>query len=194
MRMEPTALGLLGTAVTVLNENIAPRLPLDEQPALRDIEAALARAGNKLARELPANADDFEALEQARFLLRGVVLDRLPKECQYDARLIAKVVAIATSELTNGSAPERVEFERAAALMGEAPPAAVTARDVHRELALLYARLSQDIRAGRTDPSTARHAPTLAHLREMTLQAVRESNPAYLRKRSEAPAAVNDSA
>jgi hypothetical protein len=181
MRIRPTGFELLSAAQTVLRESVVPETPAHELPTAHRIEAALALAAHKLRHELPAQREDLEKLEAARAALRNDLLAQLPKHRQYDARLIAKAIAIAANELANGNAPERDELERLAELMHEAPQSAATARDVKRKLAALYARLCADIRAGRCDPGSARFAATYAHLRAITRQAVGESNPAYLK-------------
>jgi hypothetical protein len=184
MRIQPTGRELVFAAQAVLRDSVLPETPAHELPTVHRIEAALALAAHKLAHELPALREDLEKLEAARAALRNDLLAQLPKHRQYDARLIAKAIAIAANELANGNAAELDELERLAELMHEAPQSAPTARDVQRKLAALYVRLSADIRAGRCDPGSARYAATCAHLREITRQAVGESNPAYLKTRA----------
>jgi hypothetical protein len=186
MRIPPAGDELLSAARTVLRESVLPHIAAGERQMVLEIDAALALAAHKLAHELRADREDLEKLEAARAALRNRLLPQLPKHRQYDARLIAKAIAIAANELANGNAPERDELDRLAALLHETPEPAPTARGVRAELALLYARLSADIRAGRCDPGSARYAPTYAHLREITRQAVAESNPAYLKNSASA--------
>jgi hypothetical protein len=192
MRTRPTGTELLPVAQTVLRESIVPYVGAGEIAAVHDVAAALALAARTLDCEQPAGRVELEMLKTARATLRRCVLDRLPKERQYDARLVAKVIAIATSEIENGNAPERDELDRLAHLLREAPQADGTARDVHRRLTQLYERLSADIRAGQIDHGGLRYGLTYAHLCKIARQAVSESNPAYLEQRSNDPNTVKD--
>jgi hypothetical protein len=184
MRIRPTGSELLATARMVLREDVLPHVPSEGRPAIDAIESAMALAAHKLERELPAQGEDIAQLEAARAALRGTVLGLLPKNRQYDARLVAKAIAIATNELANGNAPERAEIDAVAVLLHETPQRADTAQAVRRELGLLYARLSAAIRQGRADPGTPGYAATRAHLLGATRQALLESNPAYLAARA----------
>lgn len=184
MRIAPTGSELLSVARTVLRESLQPYIAAGGKLALREVESAIELAVHKLANELPAAGDDLALLQAARTTLRTTLLEQLPKDRQYDARLVAKVMAIASNELANGDAFERDELERLAALLDEAAQTAGSPRDVQRGLALLGARLSADIRSGRCDPGSARYRPTYAHLCASARQAVSESNPAYLKHRA----------
>jgi hypothetical protein len=180
MRIRPTGYDLLSAARRVLREAVLPHVPADERQTIGTIDAAMAFAAHKLERELPPQPEDLDRLKAARAALRGNVLAQLPKSHQYDARLVAKAVAIATNELANGNAAERDELDRLAALLHDGPQEPGAARDVRQRLALLYARLAVDIRQGRADPGSPRFSATHAHLLDVTRQALRESNPAYL--------------
>jgi hypothetical protein len=177
MRIRPTGYELLATACTVLREHLLPCVPPGEQQTVRDIEHAMVLAARNLELDRPAGPEDLELLNAARAVLRGKLLGQLPADRRYDARLVAKTIAIATSELANGTQPERAELDALAALLHETPQSDGTAR---RQLAMSYERLCADIRSGSTDPGTARYPATLAHLRAITLRALGESNPGYL--------------
>ncbi len=181
MRIAPRGIELVGVAQTVLRDTIAPHIPAQARPALHDVEAALALAADKLRCDLPVSRAEVATLETARTALRTTLLVQLPKERQYDARLVAKVIAIATNVLVNGSDLDRQERDRAAVLFDQAPPQG-TASLENGELARLYVRLCADIRAGRTDPGSPRYAITYAHLCRITREAVGESNPSYLQR------------
>jgi hypothetical protein len=193
MRIRPTGNELVPAAQAVLEASIAPQIPAAEQRGLHDVEAALALALRVLESDAPPRRDDLERLQSARARLRTEILARLPKKTQYDARLVAKVLSIATNQLAEGLAPERAELDRLASLLNETAPAQVSATEVRGRLALLSAQLCADIRAGRADPGTAPYAATYAHLRETTRQAVSESNPAYLQHRANPARAPKDS-
>jgi hypothetical protein len=180
MRIRPAGYELLATACTVLREHLLPYVPPGEQQTVRDIGHAMVLAARNLELDRPAGPEDLELLNAARAALRGKLLGQLPADRQYDARLVAKTIAIATSELANGTQPERAELDALAALLHETPQSDGTAGEVRRQLAVSYERLSADIRRGSTDPGTARYPATLAHLRTITLRALGESNPGYL--------------
>ncbi len=191
MRILPKGLELLAVARGVLRERIAPHIPAEAQSSLRGVEAALALAADMLERELPIGRDDLPVLETARAALRTTLLRQLPKERQYDARLVAKAIAIATNELVNGTALDHEELKAAKALVGETLQPGGAATDGGANLASVYARLCADIRAGQTDPGSPRYGETYAHLWAITRQAVGESNPAYFhRGTAEAAAAA----
>jgi Domain of unknown function (DUF6285) len=180
MRIRPTGYELLATACTLLCEHLLPCVPPGEQQTMRDIEHAMVLAARNLELDRPAGPEDLELLNAARVALRGKLLEQLPADRRYDARLVAKTIAIATSELANGTQPERAELDELAALLHKTPQTDVTAGDVRRQLAMSYERLCADIRSGSTDPGMARYPATLAHLRAITLRALSESNPGYL--------------
>jgi Domain of unknown function (DUF6285) len=180
MRIRPAGYELLATACTVLREHLLPYVPPGEQQTVRDIGHAMVLAARNLELDRPAGPEDLELLNAARAALRGKLLGQLPADRQYDARLVAKTIAIATSELANGTQPERAELDALAALLHETPQSDGTAGEVRRQLAMSYEGLSADIRRGSTDPGTARYPATLAHLRTITLRTLGESNPGYL--------------
>jgi hypothetical protein len=192
MRIRPTCSELLATAQVVLREEVLPCIPPEERPTIDSIESAMVLAAHKFERELPPEREDVAILETARAALRGKVLGLLPKARQYDARLVAKAIAIAANELANGNVPERDELERLAALLHEKLQPADTAHDVRKQLTLLYARLSAGIRHGRADPGTPGYAATRAHLIEITRQALLESNPAFLESHQKSARAGKD--
>lgn len=180
MRIRPTGYELLSTARTVLREHLLPQAADDDRHALCAIGRTMAIAGHELEFEQPARRDDVEMLEAARALLREKLLSRLPEDRRYDARLVAKAIAVATAELADGEAFARAELAGLAALLGEVPKAARTPHDVHAQAVPLSARLCAQIRAGSVDPGSPTYAATYEHLRETTRQALLVSHPAYL--------------
>jgi hypothetical protein len=60
MRFRPTGYELLSTARTVLREQVLPHVPADERQTIGVIEKAMALAGQKLEREVPAQPGDLE--------------------------------------------------------------------------------------------------------------------------------------
>ncbi len=122
-----------------------------------------------------------ELLEIARKTLRGDLLAALPESRRYEALMIANAIAIAARVLERGPAPERTELASLARLMDgkdaalPADPAAARER-----LGDLYNRLGDELRAGQIVPGTERHRAVLAHLKDATLERLRESNPKAL--------------
>jgi hypothetical protein len=186
MRIRPTGLELLSTARTVLRDRVMPHVGPDQQAAVCEIERVMAIAANALQFEQRLPRADVEALEAARIALRQKLLGQLPQDCQYDARLVVKAMAIATSELRSGADPERAELARLTTVLDAVPQSAASASDVHYQLELLYARLCSEIRAGRLDPGSSAHAAVYGHLHAATRQALSESNPAYVLSRTQA--------
>lgn len=122
-----------------------------------------------------------ELLEIARKALRGELLAALPETRRYEALMVANAVAIAARVLERGEAPEREELARLARLMGEKDPAIPPDPAAVREcLGVLYNRLADELRAGKMVPGGERHRAVFAHLRQTTLERVRESNPKAL--------------
>ncbi len=122
-----------------------------------------------------------ELLDLARKTLRGDLLAALPEALRYQALMAANAVAIAGRVLEQGDAPEREELANLARLMGEKDPAIPSDLAAMRErLGVLYGRLCDELRAGKIVPGTERHRAVFAHLRQATLERVRESNPKAL--------------
>lgn len=122
-----------------------------------------------------------ELLEVARKTLRGDLLAALPEALRYQALMAANAVAIAARVLERGEAPEQEELANLARLMGEKDPAIPSDPALVRErLDVLYGRLIDELRAGTVVPGGSRHRAMFAHLRQATLERVRESNPKAL--------------
>jgi hypothetical protein len=135
-----------------------------------------------------------ELLETARKTLRGEMLAALPEGRRYEALMVANAVAIAARVLERGEAPERAELANLARLMGEKDPAIPAdlpspaeagfakagPASVRERLGILYGRLCDELRAGKIVPGGERHRAVFAHLRQTTLERVRESNPKAL--------------
>jgi hypothetical protein len=122
-----------------------------------------------------------ELLEIARETLRGELLAALPESRRYEALMVANAIAIAGRVLERGDAPERAELAALARLMDgkdSALPADPSA--ARNRLGDLYDRLGDELRAGKIVPGTDRHRVVLAHLKEATLERLRESNPKAL--------------
>jgi hypothetical protein len=191
MRLRPTGGELLAAARTVLRESLLPSTSSeDDRQALLAMARTMAVVENELEFEQPGRPDDLERLEAARVLLREKLLPRLPQDRRYDARLVAKAMAVAAAELRLGEALERTELAGLAALLDEPPQPAADVLALRGQVAALGARFAGRIRGGGFDPGTSGHAAAVAHLRATTHGALAVSNPAYLKARapSTAPA------
>ena len=123
-------------------------------------------------RDRPSAAD---LLAIAREVLQEKLLPRVPPALRFDALMIANAMANAEREAAAGDAPLRAEWERLATHYGESlGPAALPGA-----LAQLNRRLGADIRAGRLDGNKE----IAQHLLATAVDAVRESNPKYLKTR-----------
>ena len=176
MRVRPAGVELLQAAQSAIDGAIAPQLANDRRNVLRSIERAIALAEARLTRDEVASASELAALEDARAAMRGNVFEALPAERRYDARLIAKAIAIATRQLANGIVPERREYERLCKLLGAPAVANVRPPEVRSALPSLNERLCGRIRAGEADVGTASYAATLEHLEATTYEALSESS------------------
>lgn len=186
MRVRPTGHELLSTARAVLRERLLPQLSLDDRQTAHAIGRAMAIAAHELEFARPAQPEDIEMLETAHTALRDMLLTRLPVARRYDARLVAKAIAIAATELRNDNGPENEELAQIASLLREAPPPAANPSDLRRQLTALCVRLASEIRQGSVEPGSARYSAVYAHLRKTTLAALSESHPAYLKMRERA--------
>jgi hypothetical protein len=119
------------------------------------------------------NAADLLAV--ALEVLQQKLLPRVPAELRFDALMIANAIANAEREAAAGDAPLRAEWERLAAHYGESLGSAA----LPAALARLNTRLGADIRAGRLDGNKE----IARHLLATAVDAVRESNPKYLKTR-----------
>jgi len=180
MRIAPTGAELLTAAQSLLRERLLPRAPEDARHVLCAINRTMAEAAQALGISRQARPEDLARLDDSRVVLREDLLSRLPAERRYDARLVAKAIAIATAELAHGDAFERSELTALADLVGEAAPAANASGPAREMLSRLSARLCAEIRAGRVDPGSVHYAATYRHLCETTRHALSESHPAYL--------------
>ena len=181
MRIRPDGVELLRAARAVIDTAIAPHIAPGRRDALREIEQAMALAEDRLARDVDASVADLAALDIARATMRGAMHEALPEERRYDARLVAKAIAVATRQLANGHLPERREYERLAALLGAPALADVSPHECRCALPALNERLGARIRLGEADMGTTSYAATLAHLEAITNEALSESNPTYRR-------------
>ena len=181
MRVRPDGVELLQAAQSAIEAKIAPQFPIDRRNVLRSIEEAIAYAKARLTRDEVASASELSALEDARAAMRGDVFEALPAERRYDARLIAKAIAIATRQLANGMVLERREYERLCELLGAPAIANVRPPEVRSALPSLNERLCGRIRAGQTDVGTASYAATLEHLEATTHEALSESSRPFYR-------------
>jgi hypothetical protein len=121
-----------------------------------------------------------ELLEIARQTVRGALLAALPEERRYEALMVANAIAIAGRVLARGDAPERAELADLARLMGDKAAAPAASDAVRERLALLYGLLGDELRAGKIVPGSERHRAVFTHLRQATLDRLRESNPKAL--------------
>lgn len=182
MRIRPDGLELLQAARIVIETAIVPNLTYDLLAAARAIDGALAFAEQRLMRDEQPTQAELAELEEARATMRGKLLEALPQERRYDARLVAKAIAVAMRQLANGRTPDLYEYERLAALLDAAPLDAADPGDIRCALAALNERLGARIRSGEADSGTNSHDATLAHLEAVTNEALSESNPAFPRR------------
>ncbi len=127
--------------------------------------------------------DGTELLRHARALLLGELLPRLPEDLRYQARLIAKALAIAAAEQTAGQGPLEAEADALAQLFGEArTPAAREAEAVEETLLRLNWRLAGEIRGAKRDGD----AQVYAILRAVMRARLREVNPELLEQEDHA--------
>lgn len=125
---------------------------------------------------MPDRPSAREILAEAQRVLASRLLPRLPEEAHYEARMVARAMAIAERELAGGDAVLREELVAAATLYGEDE----LVEGDHAALAIrleeLNARLCTDIREGRFD-APERAQLLLMQLRRSTLARLRLSNP-----------------
>ena len=186
MRIRPDGIELLRAARVVFDEVIVPHSADDRHDTLRNIDRAMALAEDRLTRDVEASVADLAALEAARSAMRGEVLEALPDERRYDARLVAKAINVTKCQLANGHMPERREYERLAALLGAPAAAHASQHEIRCMLSTLNERLGTRIRLGETDDGTVTSTAVLAHLEATTHEALSESNPTYRRRTSAA--------
>ncbi len=119
-------------------------------------------------------------LQTARELLLSEVLDVLPAERRYAARMIANAMGIAAREMASGDEPLERELARLGELLAQPAPAASGRPALEHAIAACNRELVRRIRAGEYDagPRALRD-----HLFATTLGKLRESNPRYLRAR-----------
>ena len=128
--------------------------------------------------------DGAELLRHARALLLGEVLPALPEDLRYQARLIAKALAVAAAERTSGPGPLEAEADALAELFGEArTPVAREAEAVEETLLRLNWRLAGEIRGAKRDGE----AQVYAIVRAAMLARLREVNPNLLEVAGEGP-------
>jgi hypothetical protein len=180
MRIRPDGLELLRATRTVLDA-IRSHIPDHRRDVLHGIEHAIGLAEDRLLRESEASSADLAALADARAAMRGTVLESLPEERRYDARLVAKAISLAMLQLAKGTLGERREYERLSELLDSPGMADPDVHEIRRALPGLNQQLVRRIRAGEADFGTATHAATLAYLEAATDEALSESNPTYRR-------------
>lgn len=96
--------------------------------------------------------DGARLLALARAALLEALLPALPKERQFEARLIANAMAIAARELTAGRAPLDADRTALSTLVGESDSEITTSRETRNEaLERLGWRVAAEIRSGRRD-------------------------------------------
>ncbi|HYB57280.1 MAG TPA: DUF6285 domain-containing protein [Alphaproteobacteria bacterium] len=126
-------------------------------------------------RDRPSAAD---LIEIAREVLQQELLPRLPAEARIQGLMVANALANAEREIAAGTAPLLAELARLASHYGESMEAA-GGEQLQATLARLNRRLVADIRAGRLDGDRE----IARHLFATSVDAVRESNPKYLKSR-----------
>ncbi len=121
--------------------------------------------------------DGTALLRHARALLLGELVPALPEALRYQARLIAKALAVAAAEQTAGQGPLEAEADALSELFGEArTPATREAEVVGETLLRLNWRLTGEIRGAKRDGETRIYAL----LRAAMMARLREVNPKLL--------------
>lgn len=122
-------------------------------------------------------------LEIARTTLLRELLDALPAEHRYSARMIANAMGIAAREHAAGCEPLRRELMRLCRLLEQSAP------QLHQRAALEHAleehnrELAKRLRGGRFDSAHDPRRALWEHLLATTRDKLEESNPKYLRAR-----------
>ena len=133
-------------------------------------------------RDRPGGSD---LLRLAHAALLDELLDALPRDRRYEARLVANAMAIAAHEQDAGKGPLLAEYEALAELFDEAAePKESGAEALEEALARLNWRLAAEIRGGRRDGAVQVHAL----LQATTRARLRESNPKALEQEGAAEA------
>lgn len=100
--------------------------------------------------------DGARLLALARAALLETLLPALPKEKQFEARLVANAMAIATRELTAGRAPLDADRAALAGLVGDSDSEITASHETRAEaLERLSWRVAAEIRSGRRDADPA---------------------------------------
>ncbi len=126
-------------------------------------------------RDRPSAAD---LIEIAREAPQQELLPRLPAEARIHGLMVANALANAEREIAAGTAPLQAELARLASHYGQGMEG-VRGEQLQETLERLNRRLVADIRAGRLDGDRE----IARHLFATAVDAVRESNPKYLRNR-----------
>jgi hypothetical protein len=121
-----------------------------------------------------------ELLAEARRVLLEELLDLLPPDRRYDARMIANAMAIAARELEATDAPLRAALRELSALYGESAIPGPGGPGPEERFVELSRRLAADIRAGLFDAPDPRGQAVRDHLRAVTAARLRLSNPKAL--------------
>ena len=116
-------------------------------------------------------------LELARETLLAELLDVLPEERRYAARMAASAMAIAAREARAGDADMKSELARLVQLYGEDTVSA-SGGSPSEQLAETNRRFAKDIRAGAFDGACAHGVRAL--LKQQVCARLRISNPKYL--------------
>ena len=116
-------------------------------------------------------------LDAVRHLLMEELLDALPEDRKYQARMAARAIAIAAREARAGDGDLHREHELLTQLYGEAALEA-TGSGIAEQVAGINRRFAKDIRAGAFDGACAHGVRAL--LEEIVRAKLRVSNPKYL--------------
>lgn len=118
-----------------------------------------------------------ELLHIARAALLEEILDALPEEYRYTARMAARAMAIAVREAEAGDTHVRREIGLLGELYGESR-GRETGTGLYDRLGAMNRRFAKDIRAGQFDGACAMGVRAL--LLEQVRARLRISNPGYL--------------
>lgn len=126
--------------------------------------------------------DGVALLREARAVLLDELLERLPEDRRYQARLVANAMAIAARELEAGDRPAAAERAALSRLYSEprrTGPDGTAPEAPEETRQRLTWRLAAEVRAGYRDGD----AEVYAFLRERAVQRLRVTNPKVLEGR-----------
>ena len=122
--------------------------------------------------------DILDILELASEILRNEFNEDSYDKKRYETLMIANAITIAARQLEFGNAPEQAEAEALLSLLNFSRTDKSAAEN---DLSNLFSIICKDIRRGKFDQNSAKHAALRRILCDSTYQLVREYNPKYLK-------------